>query len=114
MARFRGSAALAAALFLASACVGNPERPAVLSVAARNLRCPRSEMDSVLNRETPQVREYLVGCDFAYTKVHCSGAGCVPAKPRPPCFGGGCFEEDPVTLEWTLEDPASPRNPSRP
>jgi hypothetical protein len=65
-------------------------------------------MEFVLNRETPKVREYLVGCDFTYTKVHCSSsAGCVPAKPRPPCFGGGCFEEDPITLEWTLEEPTT-------
>ena len=104
MARFRGVAGLGIVLLLGSACAASAERPAALTVAARNLRCPRTEMEWVLNRETPKVREYLVGCDFTYTRIHCSGAGCVAAKPRPPCFGGGCFEEDPVTLEWTLDE----------
>jgi hypothetical protein len=40
-----------------------------------------------------------------YTTVHCADGRCFPAKPKQPCFGGGCFTEDPVTLEWTLDDP---------
>ncbi len=77
----------------------------MLAVAARNLHCPQTEMESELNRETPKVREYYVACDFTYTTVRCAGDRCFPAKPKPPCVGGDCFTEDPVTLEWTLEDP---------
>jgi hypothetical protein len=59
----------------------------------------------MLNRETPKVREYLVGCDFMYTRVHCTDAACYPAKVKPPCFEGSpCFKEDPGTLEWIPEE----------
>ena len=64
-------------------------------------------MVSELNRETRRVREYYVACDFTYTTVRCADGRCFPAKPKPPCFGGGCFTEDPVTLEWTLLTEAS-------
>lgn len=57
----------------------------------------------MLNRTTPKVREYVVGCDFMYTRVHCTEQGCHPAEVKPPCIGDmPCFEEDPVTLEWRL------------
>lgn len=84
------------------ACAGS-EQAAVLRVGSRNLKCPRSELESTLNRTTPKVREYLVGCDFMYTRVQCTEKGCHPAEVKPPCIGDmPCFEEDPVTLEWRL------------
>jgi hypothetical protein len=79
------------------------EQATVLQVGSQNLKCPRSELESTLNRTTPKVREYLVGCDFMYSRVHCGDQGCHLAKVKPPCIGEGpCFEEDPVTLEWRL------------
>ena len=84
------------------ACAG-AEHTAVLQIGSRNLKCPRSELESTLNRTTPKVREYLVGCDFMYTRVHCTEKGCHPAEVKPPRIGDmPCFEEDPVTLEWRL------------
>jgi hypothetical protein len=84
-------------------CAGS-EPPGVLGVGSRNLRCSRSELSTTLNRTTPEVREYLVGCDFMYTRVHCTKKGCYPAEVKPPCIGQGpCFEEDPVTLRWRLQ-----------
>lgn len=89
---------------LAPACAGS-EQAAVLQVGSRNLKCQRSEVESTLNRTTPKVREYLVGCDFMYTRVHCTEKGCHPAPVKPPCIGEmPCFEEDPVTLEWRLPE----------
>lgn len=86
----------------ASACASS-EPAAVLQVGSRNLKCPRSEVSTALNRSTPKVREYLVGCDFMYTRVHCTDSECHPAEVKPPCIGDApCFEEDPVTLEWRL------------
>ena len=82
---------------------GGGEPPAVLSVGARNLKCQRSELETALHRESVQVREYYVGCDFMYTRVLCAESGCYPARPRPPCFAGGCFKENPVTFEWELD-----------
>ncbi|HTA93198.1 MAG TPA: hypothetical protein VK745_26650 [Polyangiaceae bacterium] len=107
MARLRRVLPFGVVLFLLSACAYDSERPAALGVAARNLHCPQTEMESVLNRETPKVREYLVACNFTYTTVRCADGRCFPAKPKPPCFGGGCFTEDPLTLEWTLDDSRS-------
>ena len=111
----RMAIAIGLSVFLAGGCASSaPE--AVLQVGSRNLRCPRSEVSTELNRTTPKVREYLVGCDFMYTRVHCTDAGCRPAEIKPPCIGDGpCFEEDPVTLEWRLPKVASlgPRPPSK-
>jgi len=96
-------------LFVLSLCICGltacaREAPvAVVKAGLRNLRCPSGEGEMLLTRETPKVREYVVACDFRYTRVHCSDAGCRPAPLRPPCVRGGCFEEDPVTLEWTRE-----------
>jgi hypothetical protein len=75
---------------------------AVVRAGMRNLRCPSGEGVLWLNRETPKVREYIVACDFRYTRVHCSDRGCRAAAPKPPCTKAGCFEEDPITLEWKL------------
>jgi len=84
-----------------AACASEP--PGVVQVGSRNLRCQRSEVETTLNRRTPKVREYLVGCDFMVTRVHCTDQGCHPAQTKPPCIGDmPCFEEDPVTLEWRL------------
>ncbi len=84
-----------------AACASEP--PGVTQVGSRNLKCPRSDLETRLNRTTPKVREYLVGCDFMYTRVHCTDRGCHPAEVKPPCIGDmPCFEEDPVTLEWRL------------
>lgn len=77
------------------------ERAAALSVASRSLSCPADAIELAESRETTKVREYVAGCDLVLVNVLCSNAGCHPAKPRPPCTQGGCYEEDPVTLEWT-------------
>jgi hypothetical protein len=85
----------------AVACAAEPR--SVVQIGSRNLKCPRSEVQTTLNRSTPVVREYLVGCDFMFTRVHCSDKGCHPAAVKPPCIGDmPCFEEDPITLEWRL------------
>lgn len=98
----RAAVAIAVSVVFVAGCAGSAP-DAVLQVGTRNLRCPRSEVSSELHRTTPKVREYLVGCDFMYTRVHCTDAGCHPAEIKPPCIGEGpCFEEDPVTLEWRL------------
>jgi hypothetical protein len=94
--------ALASSGLGCSAAVAEP--PAALGVGARNLKCQRSELELALQRESPAVREYYVGCDFMYTRVLCNEAGCYPAKPRPPCFAGGCFTENPTTFEWELDE----------
>jgi hypothetical protein len=85
------------------------EPRAVLDTGGRNLKCARADIETKLSRETPKVKEYLVGCDFMYTRVHCDNDSCRPAPLKPPCLpnGGPCFEEDPVTLEWELERTAS-------
>jgi hypothetical protein len=86
----------------------------VMTVGSRNLRCQRSEVETTLHRESALVREYYVGCDFMYTRVLCdkAKAECHPAKPQPPCFAGGCFNEDPVTFEWELDGPTASTEPS--
>lgn len=84
---------------------GGAAPEAVLETGTRSLRCSRGELETTLHRETPLVREYLVGCNFMYARVHCRGDRCYPAQTRPPCIQGApCFEEDPLTLEWKLED----------
>jgi hypothetical protein len=89
-------------MFGASACA-SAEPEGVLRVGSRNLRCPKSDLATALNRTTPKVHEYVVACDFMYTRVHCTEKGCYPAEVKPPCIGDGpCFEEDPVTLRWRL------------
>lgn len=92
-------------------CAGATEPNAILAVGSRNLRCPQGDLETALHRESEQVREYYVGCDFMYTRVLCSKPGtgqvaaqCHPAKPQPPCFGGGCFKENPNTFEWELDE----------
>ncbi len=99
------------ALAASSGCGGANEPNAVLRVGSRNLRCPASDLETALNRESSQVREYIVGCDFIYTRVLCDkpSAQCHPAKPQPPCFGGGCFKENPVTFEWELDNGVASR-----
>jgi hypothetical protein len=90
-----------------------PEPSAVPRVGSRNLRCPTADLETALQRESSQVREYYVGCDFMYTRVLCTKAGeCHPAKPQPPCFGGGCFKEDPVTFEWELDETLASSEPA--
>jgi hypothetical protein len=81
------------------------EEPQVLAAADRRLKCERSEIETKLNRETPVVREYLVGCEFMFTRVHCTNQRCYPAEAEPPCLGDlPCFEENPLTLRWELEN----------
>lgn len=80
----------------------------VKSVAQRQLRCSADDIYAVVNRTTPRVQEWIVGCEFYYTRVLCSSEGCRIPTPKPPCFGESeCFEEDPTTLEWTLPHLAS-------
>ena len=94
---------LALVSFLVTVGCASSAPESVLQVGSRNLKCPRSEVSTELHRTTPVVREYLVGCDFMYTRVHCTDTACRPAEIKPPCIGEGpCFEEDPVTLEWRL------------
>ena len=95
-------------------CAASAEQVQVLQVGSQNLRCPTSELASTLNRTTPRVREYLVGCDFMYSRVHCTERGCHLAEVKPPCIGEGpCFEEDPVTLEWRLPPKLATRDEQR-
>lgn len=92
------------------ACAGTPD--AVIDAGARNLQCPRSEIEVALNRETRSVREYAVACNFTYTLVHCTKEGCALAPVKPPCVGDvPCFEEDPETLTWRMAEAptAAPR-----
>lgn len=103
----RGPLSLVALVALATAplglgsCASAPD--AVLETGGRSLHCPRRELEVVLNRETPRVREYAVACNFMVTRVHCTNDGCRPAPVEPPCVGDlPCFEEDPLTLEWRL------------
>jgi hypothetical protein len=96
-------------------CAGEPN--AVLRVGGRNLRCPAGDLETALNRESSGVREYYVGCDFMYTRVLCEKAAagasqCHPAKPQPPCFGGGCFKENPTTFEWELDESVAVAEPT--
>jgi hypothetical protein len=100
-------------------CAGANESGAVLRVGSQNLRCPTSDLETALHRESSRVREYYVGCDFMYTRVLCDkpGAGqaaaqCHPAKPQPPCFGGGCFKENPTTFEWELDETLASSEPA--
>jgi hypothetical protein len=90
------------------ACAGTPD--AAIDVGARNLRCPRSEVEVALNRQTRLVREYAVACNFIYTMVHCTASGCRPAPVKPPSVGDvAFFEEDPETLEWRVAEAPSVR-----
>jgi hypothetical protein len=106
-----------AAFGLLAGCSTATESGAVLRVGSRNLRCPQSDLETALHRESAKVREYYVGCDFMYTRVLCdkgsgaTAAQCHPAKPQPPCFGGGCFKEDPITFEWTLDESLASAEP---
>ena len=100
-------------------CSSASEPNAVLRVGSRNLRCPQSDLETALHRESSQVREYYVGCDFMYTRVLCtkpsSGQAaqqCHPATPQPPCFGGGCFKENPTTFEWELDETLASADPT--
>jgi hypothetical protein len=91
---------------LLPACASS-EEPQVLAAADRRLKCARTEIETELHRETAVVREYLVGCEFMYTRVHCTNAGCYPAEAEPPCIGEvPCFKENPVTLRWELDEVA--------
>jgi hypothetical protein len=101
---------LAAPTLFACACA-NPEAHRANMVAAERLRCDPAEMAAGVERETPVVREWVVGCNFTYTRVHCSGERCYQAPPTPPCMGDlACFVEDPVTLQWVLRDAPAQKN----
>ncbi len=90
-------------LLLVPCACASSEATRAKTVAQSNLMCSPAEMHAGVERQTPNVREWYVGCDFTYTRVHCSDGGCVQAEPKPPCLGDlRCFEEDPVTLRWEL------------
>lgn len=92
-------------LSLAAASCASRESVQARSVAAPRLQCPEGEAEIALGRQTPEVREWLVACDFAYVRIHCSKGTCTPAPARPRCVGElWCFDEDPVTLKWVLND----------
>src|SRR5262245_38145807 len=102
----RGAIALVVALVAVACASGVPD--AVLETGVRELRCPRGELDTMLNRDTGLVREYYVGCNFMYSRVHCRGERCRPAPPEPPCMPKvPCFKENPKTLEWELDEPVA-------
>jgi hypothetical protein len=110
----------AVTLAATTGCGGVNEPNAVLRVGSHNLRCPQSDLETTLHRESSQVREYYVGCDFMYTRVLCDKpnatqptAQCHPAKPQPPCFGGGCFKENPLTFEWEIDETLASSEPAR-
>jgi hypothetical protein len=90
---------------LASSCAHQESARAQLA-AGDALRCPKADIEAVLLRETPAVREWGIACDFTYTRVHCTDAGCRRAEPKPPCMGElTCFEENPTTLAWEFPRP---------
>ena len=100
----RGAIFLLGALVAVACASGAPS--SVLETGIRELRCSRSELDTMLNRDTGVVREYYVGCNFMYSRVHCRGDRCYPAPPEPPCMPKvPCFKENPKTLEWELDEP---------
>jgi hypothetical protein len=93
----------AATCWTAAGCASAPD--SVRDVASSSLHCPREELEVALNRQTHSVREYAVGCNFMYTRVQCSAAGCHPTEVEPPCIGNmPCFKEDPETLTWKLSE----------
>jgi len=99
----RGVTSLTVTLIAAACASGAPE--GVLETGAKKLRCSRSELETTLSRDTGTVREYYVGCNFMFARVHCRGERCYPASPEPPCMPKmPCFKEDPKTLEWTLDE----------
>ena len=99
----RASIAVALSLAAVACASGAPE--AVLETGTRTLRCSRGELDTMLNRDTGVVREWYVGCNFMYSRVHCRGERCYPAPAEPPCMPNvPCFKEDPRTLEWKLDE----------
>src|SRR5262245_16068338 len=101
-------ALLSVGVSLGSVCCVSHDPPGVRSVAQRQLKCAPDDVYAVINRTTPRVQEWIVGCEFYYTRVLCSANGCQVPSPKPPCFGDQeCFEEDPMTLEWTLPRTAS-------
>ena len=92
-----------AALF--AGCV-NPEAQRARDVAAPRMQCTPDELRSHLERETEVVREYYVGCEFVYVRVHCTDERCYPARSKPPCVGDvPCPVEDPVRLGWIYASP---------
>jgi hypothetical protein len=107
---FFSAPALAPALALALfACAsGGAEGARANLVAAQRLRCEPNEMNAELERETPVVREWITGCNFTYTRVHCTKSGCYQAPPKPPCMDNmPCLVEDPMTLQWVTPVPGS-------
>lgn len=101
-------------VMLGSGGCASHEPLGVRSVAQRQLKCASDDIYAVVNRTTPRVREWIVGCEFYYTRVLCSADGCHVPSPKPACFGDDeCFKEDPVTLEWTLPPSALEQNVER-
>jgi len=85
----------------------NEESVQAKAVVGDGFKCPPGELEAGLNRETPKVREWIVGCNFIYARIHCRDGRCYRAPPEPPCMGDlPCFKEDPVTLEWDIEKTA--------
>ena len=95
-------------------CGAASEPNAILRIGSRNLRCPQSDLEAALHRESNRTEEYYVGCDFMFTRVLCDKqtASCHSAKPQPPCFGGGCFKENPQTFEWELDETLATNTPA--
>jgi hypothetical protein len=97
---------------LSSSGCANQESVQAKAAVADRILCASGDIEAGVHRETPQVREWYVGCDFVYARVHCGAEGCRPAPVQPPCIGDlPCFEEDPVTLEWSLPEAPSRSTP---
>jgi hypothetical protein len=100
---------LVAGLFCLLAGCASPEAAQARTVAANRMQCPPEDLVAGIERETPEVREWVVGCNFSYTRVHCTDEGCRQAEPKPPCIGDiPCFKEDPVSLRWVLSENVAP------
>jgi hypothetical protein len=88
----------------------NEESVRAKKVVGDSFKCPMGELEAGVARETPKVREWIVGCNFVYARIHCSDGRCYRAPPVPPCIGElPCFKEDPVTLEWNLDEKTAKR-----
>jgi hypothetical protein len=108
MIRVRTSLGLSTLLLFATAGCANQEAARAKAVAASDRVCGEHELSAGIERETEAVREWIVGCNFTYVRVHCTDEGCMRAEPKPPCMGDmPCLVEDPITLKWELPTHAS-------
>ena len=107
MLRFALGASALFFVLVATGCASQ-EAARAKAIAASDRTCSEHELSAGIERETEEVREWIVGCNFTYVRVHCTDDSCVRAEPKPPCMGDlPCFVENPVTLKWELPAHAS-------